>query len=215
VKRAINANTSGKGGARHIPKPQVDIALLVKCFLAHSTLLAKLGIYENVSKNQPCNPKGILQVLPLLKWLVDLEPRCENHGSSLRQAIMQVLMQEPALNTTIYNGSVGGVQGRQNNHTTLSPEKIELKGSDHLKQCAAKLTSVEFLDLQSLLDKIMKKDHKQEVGQLPLVEREDANPSQPAKTLKKEVGNVSLDSQGFLNSLQSPKASKASPETPC
>jgi len=64
-------------------------------------------------------------------------------------------------------------------------------------------------------DKIMKKDHKQEVGQLPLVEREDANPSQPAKTLKKEVGNVSLVSQGFLNSLQSPKASKASPETPC
>ena len=58
---------------------------------------------------------------------------------------------QPALNTTIYNGSVGGVQGRQNNHTTLSPEKIELKGSDHLKQCAAKLTSVEFLDLQSLL----------------------------------------------------------------
>ena len=59
VKRAISMNTSGKGGARHTPKPQVDIALLVKCVLAHTSLLTKLGIYENVSKNQSCSPKSI------------------------------------------------------------------------------------------------------------------------------------------------------------
>ena len=37
--------------------------------------------------------------------------------------------------------------------------------------------------------------------------------SQPARQLKKKVSNVSIDSQGFA-SLQSPKASKASPEDP-
>lgn len=168
VKRAINMNTSGKRGARHTPKPQVDTALLVKCFLAHSSLLAKLGIYENVSKNQSCSPKSIPQVLPLLKWLVDLEPACEIHGSCLRQAIMQVLMQEPALNTTIYNGSVW-VGSRVDRITRLLFHLRRLKGSDDLRQCAAKLTSVEFLDLQSVLGKVMKKDDKQEVGQLPLV----------------------------------------------
>ena len=85
--------------------PQASLTQLC-CFSAHSSLLAKLGIYENVSKNQSCSPKGILYVLPLLKWLVELELTCEIHGSSLRQAIMQVVMQEPALNTSIYNGSV-------------------------------------------------------------------------------------------------------------
>jgi hypothetical protein len=133
VKRAINMNTSGKGGARHTPKPQVDIALLVKCFLAHTSLLTKLGIYENVSKNQSCSPKSIPQVLPLLKWLVDLEPTCEIHGSCLRQAIMQVLMQEPALNnTTIYNGSVL-VGSRVDRITTLLFHLRRLKGSDDLR----------------------------------------------------------------------------------
>lgn len=72
-----------------------------------------------------------------------------------------------------------------------------------------------------MLEKVVKK----EVGDkhLPLAEREDAKPlaervdaepSQPKRTLKKEVNNVSIDSQGFPASLKSPKESKASPEDP-
>ena len=211
---------SGKGGARHTPKPQVDTTLLAQCFLAHKVSLSKLGVYENMSKNQACSPKGIVQVLPLLKGLVDLESTCEIHGSCLRQAIMEVLTQDPGINTTAYKGSVW-VGCRVERITTIMYHLRRLKGSTDLKHCAASLTSLEFLDLQNVLEKVVKK----EVGDkhLPLAEREDAKPlaervdakpSEPKRTLKKEVSNVSIDSQGFPASLKSPKESKASPEDP-
>ncbi len=38
---------------------------------------------------------------------------------------MEVLKQEPSLNTTTNKGAVGGIQGRQNNHCTLPPEKTK------------------------------------------------------------------------------------------
>ena len=110
--------------ARHTPKPQVDTDLLVNCFSAHKNLLAKLGLYENLSKNQACSPKGIVQVLPLLKGLVDLEPTCEIHGSCLRQAIMEVLTREPGLNTSAYKGSVW-VGSRVDRVTTVLYQKIK------------------------------------------------------------------------------------------
>ena len=44
--------------------------------------------------------------LPLLKGLVELSPICEIHGACLRQAMFQVLLGEPSLNNTKWNGSV-------------------------------------------------------------------------------------------------------------
>lgn len=219
VQRAINMN-SGKGGARHTPKPQVDTSLLVQCFLIHKVLLSKLGIYENMSKNQACSPKGIVQVLPLLKGLVDLEPTCEIHGSCLRAAIMEVLTQDPGINATAFKGAVW-VGCRVDRITTIMYHLRRLKGSVDLKHCAASLTSLEFLDLQNVLEKVVKKDVGEKHLPLaeredakPLAEREDAKPSEPKRTLKREVSNVSIDSQGFPVSLKSPKESKASPEDP-
>ena len=210
VQRAIDMS-SGKGGARHTPKPQVDTDLLVNCFSAHKNMLAKLGLYENLSKNQACSPKGIVQVLPLLKGLVDLEPTCEIHGSCLRQAIMEVLTREPGLNTSDYKGSVW-VGCRVDRITTVLFHLRRLKGSVDLKHCAASLTSLEFVDLQSVLEKVVKKELENK--NLPLAEREDAKPHQPERKLKKEVSDVSIDSQGFPKCLQSPEASKTSPEDP-
>ena len=202
--------SSGKGGARHTPKPQVDTDLLVNCFSAHKNMLAKLGLYENLSKNQACSPKGIVQVLPLLKGLVELEPTCEIHGSSLRQAIMEILTREPGLNTSAFKGSVW-VGCRVDRITTVLFHLKRLKGSPDLKHCAASLTSLEFLDLQSVLEKVVQKEVQKN---LPLAEREDAKPHGPERKLKKEVSDVSIDSQGFPKCLQSPEASKASPEDP-
>ena len=156
-------------------------------------MLAKLGLYENLSKNQACSPKGIVQVLPLLKGLVDLEPTCEIHGSCLRQAIMEVLTREPGLNTSAYKGSVW-VGSRVDRVTTVLYHLRRLKGSVDLKHCAASLTSLEFLDLQSVLEKVVKKELENK--SFPLAEREDAKPHEPERKLKKEVSDVSIDSQG-------------------
>lgn len=203
--------SSGKGGARHTPKPQIDTDLLVNCFSAHKNLLAKLGLYENLSRNQACSPKGIVQVLPLLKGLVDLEPTCEIHGSCLRQAIMEILTRNPDLNTSVYKGSVW-VGCRVDRINTVLYHLRRLKGSADLKHCAASLTSLEFLDLQSVLEKVVQKEVQKN---LPLAEREDAKPDHgPERKLKKEVSDVSIDSQGFPKCLQSPEASKTSPEDP-
>lgn len=141
---------SGKGGARHTPKPQVDTTLLVQCFSTHKVLPSKLGVYENMSKNQACSPKGIVQVLPLLKWLVDLESTCEIHGSCLRQAIMEVLTQDPGINTSAYKGAVW-VGQRVKRINTIMYHLRRLKGSTDLKHCAASLTSLEFLECKMCL----------------------------------------------------------------
>ena len=171
--KGLYSMNSGEGGARHTPKPQVDTSLLAQCFLTHKDLLAKLGAYENMSKNQACSPKGIVQVLPLLEGLVDLESTCEIHGSCLRAAIMEVLTQDPGLNTTAFKGSVW-VGSRVDRITTIMYHLRRLKGSVDLKHCAASLTSLEFLDLQNVLEKVVKK----EMGEkhLPLAERDDAKP---------------------------------------
>ena len=94
----------GKGGARHTPKPQVDVGLLMKVFSRHLKVLKDLGPYEAVSKNQACNPAGLMHVLDMVKDLVDLEQTCEIHQSSIRSAVFQVLLADPALNDTKYNG---------------------------------------------------------------------------------------------------------------
>jgi len=85
----------GKGGARHTPKPQVDPDLLLKCFSEHSDLLQHLGLYEQVSQSQAAQPKGLMHCLPLMKGLLELEPTCEIHGSSLRQGVFPSSAPEP------------------------------------------------------------------------------------------------------------------------
>ena len=96
----------GKGGARHFTKPYVDAGILLKTLEVHSKLVTNLGPYESISKNQGCSPKGLLHCLPLVKGLLELQPSAEIHSSSLRTALYQLLMAQPSVNDSKFNGSV-------------------------------------------------------------------------------------------------------------
>ena len=190
-----------KGGARHTAKPQVDEGLLFKAMSNHSGLLKNLGSYEHISTSQGCDPKGLVKILPLVQALVDLEGTCEIHPSCLRKGIFSVLMQEPRLNDTKYSGNVW---------TNLKIERItvilshvrRLAGPSGLKQCAARLSGAEYLQLQEVVEKVSKKAAAvSEAGVLPVEESPLTK-----RRLKKEISDVSLNSRGMPNRFGTPES---------
>ena len=95
----------GKGGARHTTKPMVDVGLLFKVLKTHSAVLQHLGVYEGISKAQGASPAGLVHSMGLTS-LVNLEPSCQIHQSSLRSALMQLLSEEPDFNNSKFKGSI-------------------------------------------------------------------------------------------------------------
>ena len=217
---AKGAVMSGKGGARHTSKPQVDSGLLFRCLIQHKDLVCNLGPYEAISKTQAANPKGLLKNIPLIKGLVQLESTGEIHASCIRNAVFQMVLEDPKCNDSKWSGGVW-TNMRAERIGTLLFHIRRLKLGDGLRNCASKLTAMELLSIQEVLELM---DRKLEVEEpaLPLVKREkqredsplaerDAEASgKPAKKLKKEISDVSLDSMGMPKCFGTP-SEKASP----
>ena len=86
---------TGKGGARHFPKPYIDSGLLYKVLADNVLVLKNLGSYEHVSKaNCPC-PKGLVHTIGLWKSVLKLEPSGEVHPQPLRTALISLLAERP------------------------------------------------------------------------------------------------------------------------
>ena len=209
---------SGKGGARHTSKPQVDPGVLFKCLSLHKELVCNLGPYESISKTQACNPKGLLKNIPLLKGLVQLESTGEIHPSCMRQAAFQLFMEDPKCNDTKWSGGVWSNM-RVERVGTLLFHMRRLKLGDGLRACASKLTTIELLSIQEVLD-MMDRKPEAEAPALPLVKREEAEDDdralaerdendKPAKKLKKEISEVSLDSLGMPKCFGTPASTEA------
>ena len=112
---------------------------------------------KGFQKNQASDPKGLLHCLPLLKGLIKLEPTCEIHGSSLGQGLFQLLVAEPALNDTPWNGSVW-LGMKVERVTSLLYHMRRLKGSQsEMATCAAKVTGGEYMQLQEVCEADQKK----------------------------------------------------------
>ena len=189
----------------HTPKPQVDEGLLFKAISNQSALLKNLGSYEHISTSQGCDPKGLVKILPLVRSLIDLEGTCEIHPSCLRKAIFSVLMEEPQLNDSKYAGSVW---------TNLKIERITVilshvrrlagSSSSGLKQCAARLSGAEYLQLQEVVQKVTKKVAAvSEALELPV---EEAPLTKSG--LKKEISDASLNSRGMPSCFDTPESQK-------
>ena len=197
---------SNKGGYRHTPKPQVDEGLLVKVFSNNSSLLGNMGSYDKISKSQGCDPRGLVKLLPLIKALVELEPTCEIHTSPLRKAIFQVLLEDGSLNDSKFSGAVW---------TNMKTERVgvllyhmrRLAGSD-LKQAASKLTGADYLQLQQVVEMIRQKEKP--VNNTAIVLPEAAA---PPRKLKREVSDVSVNSNGMPNCFGTPQPKENSPLT--
>ena len=209
---------STKGGARHTTKPQVDTGLLYKVISPHRGLLSNMGLYETISKTQACNPKALVKVMPWIKGLVELEATAEIHGQNLRQAIFQLLMDEPSLNDSKWAGGTWvSLRVERLNVVLFHMRRLRLSGD--LRACASKLTTPEFLQLQEVVELMEKKPDLQEASALALVQREEPSPlveregpkelDKPRKKLKVSISDVSVDSQGLPKMFGTPEPSAA------
>ena len=198
-----------KGGNRHTKKPEVDVGLLLKALTEHSPLVADLGPYEHIGRSQSCHPKGLIKVLPLTKGLLQLSGTGEIHSQCLRQALMNLLVAQPSLNQTIYNGAVW-CGSRVERLGVILFHMRRLKFGSEMKIAAAHLTGAELQKLQEVVDMISKKPEVEEAP-LPLAKREASDDEpQERRTLKKEISDVSLDSKGLPNCFNSPQGNSSS-----
>ena len=170
---------SGKGGARHPPKPFIDSGVLFSKLSLHKELVQNFGRYDTVFKNLATDAARLMQVLPLIRSLVELESACEIHTQPLRQALSKMVMDDPSVNNSKFQRAVW-CNLRQERLTCVMAHFRRLKNDAE--------TAWEYLQLRDVVDKIKEK----EAGL-------------PVKRLKKEISDVSMDSQGYPKDLETPE----------
>ena len=180
---------TGRGGARHLPKPFIDVMLLLDALKSHKDILNNFGAYNAVSKNMAVDPKGIMHCYFLLQELIKISPTAEIHSQPLRQALLKLLTDNPELNDTKYNGQVWvSLKADRVSLILLHCRRLKVQGG--WGTCAAKLTGAEYQLLQKLIDSISAKAVYE-----PLTER----------ILKKQDSDISKDEDGFPNMLRTPE----------
>ena len=130
--------------------------------------------YEVLSRNSAHNPFALYQALPLIDALVELESSTEIHAQTMRSALLHLIVREPELNTSDYNGSV---------FVNLRAERISVV-LHHVRRLArakampssviGNLTASQFKELNKTLKKVelrempqknsLKKDGDQKAG---------------------------------------------------
>ena len=172
---------SGKGGARNFVKSFIDPGLLFQALSKHEDLLPEFGLYDRISRNQSIDPKGLVEVLPLLKDLIKVSPSADIHTNPLRSALLKVVCNNPSVNTSKWNGTVWA-NIRCERIGVLLLHMRRLKSSDEVRKAAAKLTSRDLMQLQEVIS---------------LIQFEPEEDAPKKRVLKKQVSDVSLDSEGY------------------
>ena len=182
-----------KGGARHFPKPVVDVGILHKLLGHYGDLLPNFGSYESISRNQATDPKGLMEVIGLLESIVKVSNTCEVHQSTLRTCLLKIVMDKPSLNTSQFNGQVWA-NTRTERLGVIFAHTRRLKSKDEMRRAAGKLRAGENQRLSELVDKISEKENEAGVDKTSQVDK---------------TSNVSLDSDGYPRELQTPPNQKA------
>lgn len=178
---------SGKGGHRNYVKSYIDPGILFDTLSRHDDLLPQLGAYDHVSRNQSIDPKGLIQVLPLVKSLIKASPSCEIHSNPLRSALVQLVCSKPNLNTSQWNGTVWSNLRCERIGVVLHHMRRLKNSLEEMRKAAAKLTGAEMAQLQAAVDSIGTAEEK------------------PKKKLKKEISEVSLGSDGYPTEFKTPE----------
>ena len=130
-----------------------DVSTSECCWQVLKELVQNFGRYDTVSKNQAVDAAGLMQVLPLIHSLVQLEPKCEIHTQPLRQALSKMVMDDPSVNNSKFQGAVW-CNLRQERLTCVMAHFRRLKNDAEMRKCASRLTAAEYLQLQDVVDKI-------------------------------------------------------------
>ena len=221
-----------RGGPRHFRKPYVEPGLLFSILNKHKQVLNDLKAYEHLSSGSGVEPKALVLCSDLVKELVSLEPSCELSPKAVRMALLSCLQQDATLNNTKYNGQVWASL-RCERIGVLLTHMRKLARAESTVNLAAKLTSLELSKLTGILDMISLKEPalgkaKQDnpalgkgEGQLVLALPDPSHQGEPASSsngpkrrLKKELSEVSVDSQGFPKLWKSSPQKKTAQETP-
>jgi len=83
------------------PNPRLTLASYIRPSAHTGSSCPTWVVYEPISKTQACNPKALVKVMPLIKGLIELVAAGEIHGQNLRQAIFQLLMEEPRVSLRV------------------------------------------------------------------------------------------------------------------
>ena len=178
---------SGKGGHRNFVKSYIDPGILFDTLSRHDDLLPQFGAYDHVSRNQSIDPKGLLQVLPLVKSLIKASPSCEIHSNPLRGALLQLVCSKPNLNTSKWNGTVWSNLRCERIGVVLHHMRRLKNSPEEVRKAAGKLTGAEIAELQNVVDSIV------------------IAGEEPKRKLKKETSEVSLGSDGYPTEFKTPE----------
>lgn len=223
-----------KGGKRHVAKPIVDFGLVFKALSENDALVRDLGQYETLSRTAGVDVKGLSDNISLLKALVKLERSAEVHPQPLKNGLLQMLVADPSLNKTKFNGQVW-VNLRQERITCLLFHLRRFaRDKEGMQLAAAKLTGAECIGMKELLCMLELRDCPA-ADDVPIEDslKNDSAPapvspvaatsvahseksrkatsvahsekSRKKRTLAAQISNVSVDSSGFPNMLQSPE----------
>jgi hypothetical protein len=207
------------GGSRHKSKPHVDTHLLFKEFDRHVHLLKDLGNYETASRCTSPDPAGIVKILPLVAGLITLEPSCEIHGQSLRNALTMLLTHKADVNSSQYTGKVWANLRSERITTVLNHMRTLKRDEQQMRSAVMVLTTQQFNELKSVVNKI-KLVEEPAPGSgvanppLPLADAQKTEESQEetehpfTRKLKAQPSACSVDSDGFPNMLSSPQKAK-------
>ena len=193
---------SGKGGARHFAKPYIDPDIVFKTLSDNAEVMGHLGAYENISRQNAPDPKGVLHCSKLLMDLLGVSETAEIHPSSLKKGLHQFLVQNPDANTSRFSGEVW-INLRTERMTVLLFHVRRLAQGTGLHQAAAKLTKNEYRQLQEILAVVKAKEPE-------VPQKEPDTIAKKPRSLKKgdsDASGVSMDASGFPCMFASPSSS--------
>ena len=107
----------------------------------------KLWAYETISRSQATDAKGLIHCLPLLEDLLQISPCGEIHPNPLRQSIMKLVQEKPAMNQTDWNCQVW-TNLRAERVTVILLHLRRLKSEEEMRKCVGKLTGKDCLQLK-------------------------------------------------------------------
>ena len=227
---------TGRGGARHVAKPHVDVDVLFRCLEKHKDLVADLGAYEHISRSYAPNPQALLNNMALWKDLLKVEPSGEISARPLRQSLLSLLAAHPSLHSGELSGDVWCNLKVRRLTVMLAHVRSLGKGGQALVPVAGKLASVQY---QNLLDGLklfdghnlgkdsqtdkpaglgkgkseaaagLGKGEGEAASSLGKGKEYEARLGKAKRVLEGATSNASLDSQGMRNMFKSPKAQKA------
>ena len=198
------------GGKRHSKKPYVDVGVLTKELSDHVDLVKDLGGYEVASRTQSPDAMALLSIKPVIESLLKLSPTAEMHGKSMRNALTQLLVDKPDINTSKFNGRVWVNLRAERLTTVLSHVRELARDEASLNRTAMVLTKTDFLQLKQLIGKVQLCDAGKQSSAIVEVVSKDAHQDddvQHKRALKSQVSNcsnMSVDSDGFPKMLMSP-----------